>query len=106
MWIITIRPLALGGKMYEVLRDRLKVGQTKYVYFLDWNAGETTFRALWKRLEQDKQPTNQLECVLTPSSLCIQHYGIAQPGWCLRSYVWSRDRVFLRNANRLYIDGP
>lgn len=84
-WIVTNRPLALDGEMYDVLKQRLTNEQTNFIYFLDNTAGEMPFRALWSRLAADDPALKgfipkKLRCVLTPTSFCLSHYAICNPG--------------------------
>jgi transcriptional regulator with XRE-family HTH domain len=85
MWIVTNRPLALGGELYELLKRRLLVEKTSYVYFIDSATGELPFKDLWSRLLSDtpllrKILPEKLKCVLVPATLCVCHYGICNPG--------------------------
>ena len=91
MWIVTSRPLALQGEMYEMLKQRLLSDETNFVYFLDSAAGESPFHALWSRLAVDapglnKKIMDKLRCVLTPRSFCLFHYGICNPGQLARMF--------------------
>jgi len=85
MWIVASRPLAIGGEFYEVLKGRLLREETKYVYFIDSAAGESCVLDLWSRLGVDapalkKVLPAKLRFILVPSSLCLFHYGICNPG--------------------------
>jgi hypothetical protein len=85
MWIVTDRPLALAGEMRDVLKKRLLVDKITFVYFLDVAVGEAPFQSLWSGLaaecpECGEAITERLQCVLTPSSLCLNHFGICNPG--------------------------
>jgi transcriptional regulator with XRE-family HTH domain len=91
MWIVTSRPLALDGEMYEMLKTRLVNEQTKFIYFIDSTSGESPFRALWSRLKSDTPELRnsipeKLQCVLTPASFCLQHYGICNPNQLARMF--------------------
>ena len=91
IWIVTSRPLAIEGEMYEVLKERLENEQTKFIYFLDTTAGESPFRALWSRLIADRPKLKdtvpeKLRCVLTPTSFCLYHYAICNPGQLARMF--------------------
>jgi transcriptional regulator with XRE-family HTH domain len=85
MWIVTNRPLALEGEMYGMLKERIAKGKTSFVYFMDSTAGESPFQALWRNLASESRhlrrvATERLKCVLTPTSLCFQHFAICNPG--------------------------
>lgn len=85
MWIVTHRPLALGGELYELLKRRLLVEKTSYVYFIDSAAGETPFKDLWSRLVSEVPQLREtlpekLKCVLVPATVTVSHYGICNPG--------------------------
>jgi transcriptional regulator with XRE-family HTH domain len=85
MWIVTDRPLALGGEMRAMLKKRIFSDKTVFVYFLDSTIGEAPFQTLWSGLCMEspahrKSITERLQCVLTPASLCLHHYGICNPG--------------------------
>jgi transcriptional regulator with XRE-family HTH domain len=91
MWVVTTRPLALEGETYEVLKTRLLKEETKFVYFIDSAAGESPFHDLWRRLNVDAPGQSlvlkkKLQCVLVPSSLCLYHYGICNPGQLARMF--------------------
>jgi transcriptional regulator with XRE-family HTH domain len=91
MWIVTSRPLALEGKMYEGLRDRLLHEETTFVYFIDSTSGESPIRDLRRRLNADAPAQGarlkeKLHCVLVPESLCLYHYGICNPGQLARMF--------------------
>jgi transcriptional regulator with XRE-family HTH domain len=90
-WIVTSRPLAIDGEMYQVLKRRLENEQTKFIYFLDTTAGESPFRALWSRLIAENPKLKdvvpeRLRCVLTPTSFCLYHYAICNPGQVARMF--------------------
>jgi len=85
MWIVTSKPMARDGAMYEMLKARILDEKTRFVYFLDVLQGETRFKDLWKRLTGDvpdrmDRIADKLKCVLVPSSLTLYHYGICNPG--------------------------
>jgi len=85
MWIVANKPIALDGKMYEMLRKRLSQDKTKFVYFIGGRSGEESFRALWDHLCSDIPRLKtvireKLQCVLAPASLCLYHFGICNPG--------------------------
>lgn len=91
MWIVTSRPLALGGELYGLLRRRLLEEGTNYVYFIDSAVGESPFKSLWDRLNSDVPQLRdilpeKLKCVLVPASLCLYHYGICNPGQLARMF--------------------
>jgi len=85
MWVVTMKPLALSGKMYEMLRERLQQEKTKFVYFVGSDAGEQSFQSLWRDLCSDSPKLRttilkKLECILAPESICLNHFGICNPG--------------------------
>jgi transcriptional regulator with XRE-family HTH domain len=96
MWIVTARPLALAGEMNRMLRDRIKDTETRFVYFIDSGGGESAFRALWDVLSNDTKMQeagktrddilSRLTCVLSPSTLCLQHFAICNPGKFNRTF--------------------
>jgi transcriptional regulator with XRE-family HTH domain len=90
MWIVTARPLALSGGMNTMLRDRIRDTKTTFVYFIDSGGGASSFRTLWEVLSNDAELQKakitrdmiwqRLICVLSPASLCLQHFAICNPG--------------------------
>ena len=89
MWIVTRKPLALEGVMHEVLKNRLLRTRddkgAEFVYFIDSRVGEKPIRLLWNRLSEGDEGRKRVVCerlqfVLAPASLCLQHFGIANPG--------------------------
>lgn len=96
MWIVTARPLALAGDMNRMLRDRIAGTKTTFVYFIDSSGGESAFRALWDVLSNDsvlleagitrEVILQRLTCVLSPSTLCLQHFAICNPGQFNREF--------------------
>jgi transcriptional regulator with XRE-family HTH domain len=85
MWIVTSRPLARSGDMYDSLKTRLLNEDTKFVYFLNNSSGEVPFQAMWSRLcaeapVLEKSLPDRLRCVLSPPSLCLFHFAICNPG--------------------------
>jgi transcriptional regulator with XRE-family HTH domain len=91
MWIVTRHPLALEGKMYDLLKYRLANEATNFVYFIDSSVGESPFRALLNRLLGDMPGQRgvlirRLRGVLIPASFCIDHYAICNPGQLTRMF--------------------
>lgn len=85
MWIVTHKPLALEGDSYEMLKKRLTRDRTKFVYFVGGSAGEESFQALWSRLRSESPKLRslipeKLQCVLSPPSFGLYHFGICNPG--------------------------
>jgi hypothetical protein len=89
MWIVTARPLALSAPMYGMLKERV-LAKASFVYFIDTAEGESSFRSLWGELSRDpelkekevseKDIAARVRCVLSPPSICLQHFGICNPG--------------------------
>ncbi len=85
MWVVAMRPLALEGVIYEILKTRLLHDKTKFVYFVGSEAGEQMFQTLWRRLYTDSpkraaKTLGKLECILSPEILFLNHFTIANPG--------------------------
>jgi len=85
MWIVTAQPLASDGEMFEVLKQRLLQEKTKFIYFLDRDAGEAPYRSMCSRLLAEAPVLRdslsvRLKCILSPRSICFFHFAICNPG--------------------------
>jgi transcriptional regulator with XRE-family HTH domain len=85
MWVVTRKPLASSGEMFNVLRERLSACETKFIYFIDASAGEAPIHALWSKLraepaQREMSISSNLKFVLTPGSFCLYHFAICNPG--------------------------
>jgi transcriptional regulator with XRE-family HTH domain len=91
MWIVTHKPMAQDGAMYDLLRKRLVNERTKFVYFISSHTGEDSFKSLWDRLIADvpsleSKLTLKLQCILSPPSLGLYHCAICDPGQLSRMF--------------------
>lgn len=89
VWIVTKSPLTIKTPFYEMMRDRVTIGNLRFTYFLDSETGKDQFVELYQKIIKDSEVSSlsrkglgeRLRCIMVPSTLTIFGFILFNPNF-------------------------